>query len=241
MKSLSDLANHVGQALKSNSPAILTGIGVSGTITTAFLASEAGYRRASDEDAPADMTTREKIERWWPLYVPAGISAVVTVGCILGAAKVSSRRAAAITAAYSITERAFSEYKDKVVDKFGETKERTVRDSIAEDRVRDTPPGKVLIATGGNVLCYEEYTGRYFESDMETLRKAENQINAKLNRELYATLTDLYHILGLGSTQYSSDLGWQAGKLMELRFSTVMSPDDRPCLAFEYNYVRPID
>lgn len=241
MTPLSVLLKRAGHTLKSNSPAILTALGVSGTVTTAYLAAQAGYKMARDEDADPHATTREKIERYWPLFVPAGISSAITVGCIIGATKAGTRKTAAVTAAYSISERAFSEYKDKVIEKYGETKEQAIRDEVAQDRVQNSPPKNVIIASGGTVLCCELYTGRYFQSDIETLRRAQNVVNDKLNRDMYASLSDFYYIIGIPQTSYSSDIGWESGKLMDLQFSTVMSEDERPCLAFEYNYVKPLD
>lgn len=172
---------------------------------------------------------------------PAGVSAVITVGCIVGASKANTRQTAVVTAAYTITEKAFEEYKEKVIEKFGENKEQAVRDEIAQDRVNNTSAQNVIVAGSGNVLCFEEYTGRYFQSDMETLRKAQNTVNAKMMGEMWATLSDFYYLIGLPQTSYSSDMGWADGRLMELKFSTVMSEDQRPCIAFEYNYIKPLD
>jgi hypothetical protein len=239
---LSVLAKRVGQTLKSNSPAILTALGVSGTITTAYLAAQAGikHNRQMSDQSP-HMSVREEAEYVWKCYIPPAISAGLTVGCIIAASKAGTRRTAAIAAAYSVSEKAFEEYKEKVIEKIGEKKEQTVRDEIAQDRVKENPPKQIIIASGGTVLCCELYTGRYFQSDIETLRKAQNAINYKLNQDMYVTLSDFYYIIGLPQTTYSSDIGWKAGKLMELEFSTVISEDERPCLAFEYNYVSPID
>jgi hypothetical protein len=78
-------------------------------------------------------------------------------------------------------------------------------------------------------------TGRYFNSDMETLRKAENDVNFRLVNELYVPICDFYYLIGLPYTSNSGQIGWTSGKLMNLEFTTTMSEDSRPCLAFEYN------
>lgn len=241
MKTVAQLINQASRALKSNSPVILTGIGVSGVITTAYLAHQAAVKVSHDEDRPPNMDKIEYVKAYWPIYIPTFVSGIVTIGCVVGSNKVNARRAAAITAAYSISEKAFSEYKEKVIEKIGETKEQVIRDEIVQEKVANNPPQQILISSGGTVLCCELYTGRYFDSDMETLQKAKNVINDKLNREMYASLSDFYYLLGLPQTTYSSDVGWRAGKLMDLTFSTVMSVDDRPCLAFDYSYISPID
>ena len=75
---------------------------------------------------------------------------------------------------------------------------------------------------------------------METLRRAENQLNKLIVNDLYVTLDEFYDILGLPGTSVSQSVGWNSDRLMELQFSTVISEDGEPCLAFDYNYVKPI-
>jgi hypothetical protein len=108
---------------------------------------------------------------------------------------------------------------------------------MAEDRVTKNPPPEILVSGPGNVLCCEMWTGRYFTSDMESLRKAENELNARLLKHDYATLDDFYYLLKLPMTTSSGEAGWKSDKLMGLEFSTVLTPDGRPCLTFEYNYI----
>lgn len=107
---------------------------------------------------------------------------------------------------------------------------------MAESRVTNTPPG-TIIAGSGTVLCCELYTGRYFQSDMQALAKAVNEINAKLNRHDYATLDDFYYEVGLEFTKVSGHTGWDSSRLLELEFSSILH-DGKPVLAFDYNYVK---
>jgi hypothetical protein len=230
----------------ANSPSILTALGVSGTITTAYLTAKAAYDSAyvmvnirENRDRPKERKAqiREYFAETWELYIPPVLAGSVTIACIVSANRVGNRRAAAITAAYSLSEKAFTEYRDKVVETFGETKEQKVRDQLAQDKVTNNPPKQMEIAfTGGQVLFLEAFTGRYFISDMEKIRKAQNEVNSIMLKHDYATLSDLYHLIGLANTTFSSGIGWQSDKLLDLYFSTAMSPDDRPCIVIEYNY-----
>lgn len=83
-------------------------------------------------------------------------------------------------------------------------------------------------------------TGRYFVGDMEKLRQAVNEVNAKLLREDYVVIGEFYYILGLQQTSSAGRLGWTSDKLLELEFSTTLTEDNKPCLAFDYNYVKPM-
>lgn len=238
---------NIKKVVRSNSPEILTAIGVSGVISTSYLAGKASFAAAevlSDTDVPSDRKERIKVQvkHVWRLYIPAGVSGVLTIGCIIGASKTNSKRTAAAVTAYSLTERAFSEYREKVVEQIGKGKEQKVRDEIAQDRINNNPPGskEVIIAGTGHILCCELMTHRYFRSDMETLRKAQNDINAKVVSDFYVTLDEFYDLVGLSHTSVSDKLGWNSDKLMELVFSTVLSDNNEPCLAFDYNYTKPI-
>jgi hypothetical protein len=73
---------------------------------------------------------------------------------------------------------------------------------------------------------------------MERLKRSANTINAKLLRDDYVTLDEFYYEIGLDVTAYSSEVGWQSPKLMELEFSSTIADSDRPCLVFGYNYLQ---
>jgi len=235
----------VEKLISSNSSSILTAFGISGTIVTAYLTAKATFKAAyiiqEEERLTAQKVDgKEAVKAVWKLYIPPAISGTVTIVSIIGATTVLSRKATALTTAYSLSEHAFSEYKAKTLEALGTGKEKKIRDSIAEDHVRNSPPQPhgLILSGNGDVLCCELYTGRYFHCDMEKLRQTQNNINAKLFRESTATLNDFYYDVGLPYTTNSSVFGWHVDKQLNLDFSTVMSDDNRPCLAFSYNYVR---
>jgi hypothetical protein len=245
-----DISKLLKQAEKfttDNSPAILTGIGIAGVVGTAYLTAKATVKAVDIVDRERSIEFRTTgIQPWsrkqivllvWKFYIPPVTVGVLTIASIYGANHVGTRRATAMAAAYSISEKAFSEYKEKVVEKLGEKKEQAVHDEIAQERVEKNPvTDTTIIVTGdGDVLCYELFTGRYFKSSMETLKQAANQINYDVLHQGYASLTDFYHEVGLPRTGLSDELGWNTDQLMEINFSTVMSDDNRPCIAFDYN------
>lgn len=241
MNALVDNINKVERLIRNNSSSILTALGVSGTISTAYLTGKASYQARDvikEEEAKLKhkLTQKEAVKIVWKLYIPATISGGVTIACILGASTINAKRTAAITAAYSLGEKAFSEYKDKVVETLGEKEEQKIRDEVAATKVNSQPPPQSLIVSGGDVLCCEMWTGRYFLSNMEALRQAQNTINEKLIGQNEATLSDFYYILGIPQTSSSGYSGWTSTKMLKLSFSTQLA-DGKPCLTFEYNYV----
>jgi ACT domain-containing protein len=226
-----------------NSPSILTAIAATGVVTTAFLtgkASISAYREMAEEQAATTeiLENKEVVRLVWKNYIPPVISGTLTIAAVITANRVGNRRAAAVATAYSISERAFSEYREKVVEKIGEKKDRTIRDEIAQDHVTKNPPDEktvIITARVGNVLCYDMFTGRYFNSCMETLKQAENSINHDIIHNGYASLSDFYDEIGLGATSFSDEVGWSGGNLMEVIFSTTLADDNKPCITLDFN------
>lgn len=226
---------------KENSPSILTGVAISGTATTAYLSGVASYRAAKRlGEMPPDLPKREILQEVWMLYIPAGVSGAVTIGCIFGATQIASKRAAAAYSLLAVSERIFEEYREKVVEELGEKKEKHIRDEVAQLEVKNNPPSNVIIANSEGVLCNELLTGRYFMCDMETLRRAVNDVNAKLMKEDYCVIGEFYYLIGIPITSNGNRIGWTSDKLMELDFTTTLTEDGKPCLAFDYNYVKPM-
>lgn len=225
--------------LRSNNSEILTAFGISGVAVTGYLAVKAGYRskdrlRYIDEDA----SLKDKVQIVWDLYIPPVTSGAVTIVCVFSSSKVNNQRTAAVITAYSVAETAFSEYREKIAEEIGPRKEQSIRDKIVQDRIEKRPPS-MIIAGSGEVLCCELFTGRYFKSDMESLRRTQNDINHRVVNQIYVTLDEFYDILDLPHTSNSGTIGWES-KLLELEFSTVLAPKGEPCLAFRYNYVRSL-
>lgn len=234
---------HAERLIVNNSPVILTAIGVAGTLTTAYLTGKATVKAVKHlnnnwEDYGTNLSTQDKFKEVWKFYIPASGTAAFTVASIICANRISGRRAAALAAAYSISERAFDEYKTKVIEKMGEKKEQAVRDEIAQDRVNRHPvsTSEVIIIGNSDVLCYDIYTGRYFTSSVEKIRSAQNTINERLIHDHYASLTDFYDIIGLPATKVSDEVGWNLDFMLKVDTNTTtISDDGRPCLVMDFD------
>jgi hypothetical protein len=247
VKNLSQLSGAIERSFKENSPLILAVAAGVGVLTTAYLTGVASFQAAkvikAKEDVEGTPTERkervkERTKLVWKLYIPAGISTATTIGCIVGSNRLGAQKILAAQAALSFTERAYSDYRAKVIEEFSERKDESIRDKVVADQVkRGAPSNEVMITSPGNILCCELFTGRYFVSDMETLKKAVNELNEKLLKRDFMTLDSFYDILGLAQTTESGNIGWKSSKLMELKFSTALTEDNRPCITFEYNYM----
>jgi hypothetical protein len=236
------------KATADNAPTILTALGVTGLVTTAVLTGKASFkagkiiheRNESTKNSLGDlsheinMTSREMAELTWKLYIPAAATGAVTIACIVSANHISTRRTAALASAYSITQEAFREYREKIVEKVGEKKEQQARDEIAQESVSKNPPPSTLIIADDKVLCKDLYSGRYFQSTLEDIKAAVNYINFQINNDNYASLTDFWERIGLEKTSDSDEIGWNNDGLLEVLFGSALTAKNTPCVTVEF-------
>jgi uncharacterized protein DUF6353 len=243
-----DIAKRATRFASDHSPAILTGIAVAGTVTTAYLTGKAAFKAAQIIDerevSPVggirdEIDIRDKVDLTWKLFIPAAGMAGMTIACIIMSNRVGSRRAAALAGAYAVTERAFEEYKEKVTEKIGVNKERAVRDEIAQDHVTRDQPNKEVIVLSGDVLFRDDWSGRYFRSTMEDVKAAQNKVNHQRLNDNYASVNDFYCAVGLPTTRAGDESGWNLDRGLELAFSTAVTENQEPCIVVSFN-VEPI-
>lgn len=237
---LSRFAKVLGTKLTQYSPEILTGIGLAGMITTTVMAVKATPKalklieQEKETLAEKDMSVSETVKVAYKPYIPAAVTGVVSMVCIIGASATNHKRNTALAAAYTLTETTLNEYKEKVIETFGEKKEQTVREAIMKDHIDQKPPvtNEVIITGSGDTLCFDDMSSRYFMSSMDKIKKAENKLNKDLIDDMYVALNDLYFELGLDSISIGDDLGWNVDDgLISLDTSAHLSPDGRPCIA----------
>lgn len=256
---ISKLFKPAQQFITDNTTVILSGVGVAGVVGTAVLTGKATVKavelvqtEAASRVVPG--TSDEKdgtyppipkadiVKLVWTQYVPAAGCATVTILAIIFAHRISAKEAAALAAAYSISESKFTEYKEKVQEKLGLKKEEAVRAEVAQDQVTKTPPGSDIILTGnGDVICLDAYSGRYFRSNCETVRRAVNDLNADMINNMTATLSEFYQSIGLPRTGFSDDVGWTPDDLLDISVLSTLTPDNQPAIVFEFtNHPKPL-
>lgn len=232
-------------SLSKHSPAILTGIGITGFVTTTVLAVRATPKALKLIEAKKKEENLEKlppidvVKAAWKCYIPTVVSGVTSAACLIGAHSVHAKRNAVIAAAYKLSETALADYKEQVIDTIGEKKEKTVREKVAKKQLDEKPVSKneVIITKKGDTLCFEPTSSRYFKSDIETIRSAINNLNDQLFRDMfgYVSLNDLYDELGLDHTTVGDDLGWNVdGGRIKVDFSYMGADDGTPCAVINY-------
>lgn len=242
-KTISTALRNLQNAAKKHSPEILTGIGIAGMITTTIMAVRATPKalmlieEKKEELETEELTAKETVIAAWTCYVPAAVTGTVSIFCLIGASSVNMRRRAALATAYTLSESALKEYQEKVVETIGEKKEQSIRDAVAKDKIDKKPASncEVFITEKGNTLCFDAVSGRYFKSDIDKIKKAENELNRRMRDEMYISLNDFYYEIGLDGISIGDELGWNIDKgYINLQFSSQLDDNGTPCLVLGY-------
>lgn len=241
-------------AARKHSPEILTGIGIAGMISTTVLAVRATpkalmlieekKRKKKFAGEHPELTKGEVVKTAWKPYIPATVTGVASVACLVGASSVNARRNAALAAAYALSETTLADYKEKVVETIGEKKAQEVKDAIAKDKIENDPVSRkeVVITDKGETLFYESLSGRYFKSDYESIRSAVNTLNEQLLLDEYITLNEFYEAIGLDDIEpLGEQLKWRVKPdssdkgLIQLDFSSQLTDDMTPCAVIGFS------
>lgn len=174
-------------------------------------------------------------------YAPAIVLGVSTVACFLGAYKVISRRNAALAAAYTIVEGAFSDYRQRVVEELGEVWDHHFRYGgemeETSERVEDPETGKkktikkftsklptdlepsmyavifepIQMENGKNKWRGSSQFINKHEYNYFFLTTAQSRLNDRLKADGYLFLNDVYEQLGFPRTEAGQIVGWVIG------------------------------
>ena len=245
--------NGVKGKVEKHSPEILMGVGVVGIVTGTVMACRASMKlndileeaqetrdkikevannpayeeKYSEEDAKKDLTinyvqTGVKVAK---LYAPAVAVGVAGVGCVLASHDIMKKRNVALSAAYLTVDKSFKEYKQRVVDRFGEEVEKEIRYGIKAEEIVETvtdEEGNETTVTETvktmNPTLYSDYA-RFFdeaspcwqndpEYNLMFLRAQQQYANDLLRAKGRLFLNDVYEMLGIEKSKAGQIVGW---------------------------------
>lgn len=250
---LTKYVKDVKNSLSKRSPEILIGVGITGMIATTVLAVRATPKamrlidKKKQELDVESLAPIDTVKATWKCYIPAAVTGAASIACLIGSSSVNAKRNAALVTAYKLSETAFSDYREKVVETIGEKKERTVRDKVSEKQVKENPVNKtdVIITGKGQTLCFDPLSSRYFYSSLDKINKAVNKLNYDINTDPFdtgVTVNDFYSEIGLPGTSTGDGLGWNVHTgLIEIYPSAQMvgegeEHEGEPCLVLNFTY-----
>ena len=160
------------------------------------------------------------------LYAPAVAVEAVSIGCIVGSHKILTKRNVGLAGAYAAVQKEFKDYRDRVVERFGEDLDRELKHNITrkEYKEKETDENgknktvKKSVDVAGDGTGYSGYAkffdeaSREFTGDPEHdkwfLMRAEELFNNKLRTDGFVFINDIYDYLDIPRTQQGQTDGW---------------------------------
>lgn len=245
-QNVTKFCKEITASMKKHSPEILTGVGIAGMITTTVLAVKATPKalklidEVKHEEHKDELTPIETVKAAWKPYVPAVITGAASVTCLIGASSVNAKRNAALMSAYQLSTATLNTYREKVIETIGEKKEKVIQDNLAKEQVDKNPLSQntVIMTQKGTTLFYDPPSGRYFNSDIDKIKRAINELNYRMTggMEMYVSLNDFYDAIDIPRIDLGNVMGWSVGKggMIDIRFGAILAEDETPCIVLEY-------
>lgn len=257
---MNDLLNYSKSFFKRNASTILTSIGGIGVVATSIMTAKVTPKalillEEAKEEKGEELTKLEVVRVAGPSYIPAIILGVSTIACIFGANALNKRQQAALMSAYALLDNSYKEYKNKLVELYGEETHQNIVDSIAIEKAQDTYVHAGYFNTDCElaldehcsepVLFYDEYSNRYFEATIEQVITAEYHLNRNYVLRGSSVLNELYDFLGLEPTEYGEVLGWAPSDegmyWIEFNHRKVVLDDGLECFIIEMPFEPSLD
>lgn len=249
---LPNWARQFARGLDANSPTIMSGLAVAGVVTTAVLTARAAQKAQKviaeieainesllHDESEKTITIKDEAKATWKFYIPAVATGASTIALIIASNRVGVRQQAALAGAYGLLDTAFRNYKDEVLEQIGSKKEQAVRDGVAQKEMdrRPVQDNQIIFVGGGDQLCFESLSGRYFKSDIESIRQAANDYNRNIIQNImYDTLNEWFNQLGLEQTDLGEILGFNVDRPVDLIFTAHLATNGDPCIAIGYKH-----
>lgn len=224
-----------------NSPQILFGAGIAGMIGSTVLACRATLKIEEVLDkADRDMNVAMRLDHpdykekdyrrdrriitvrtgaeIVKLYSPAVVLGGVSVAALAQSQSILNKRNAALTAAYAALDKGFKDYRQRVVEKYGEEEDRNFRYASREVEIVDEA-GKKRTVTRIDPDQTPSIYARFFdpfspswcknpEYNLIFLKAQQNYSNDLLKARGHVFLNEVYDMLGIPRSKAGSVVGW---------------------------------
>lgn len=266
MNKVSGVFGNVSFKMKKHSPEILMAAGVAGVIVSAVMACKAtlkvdavmdetkekmdkihtaeenGTTEAgedySKEDAKKDtvIVYAQTGLQLAKTYAPAVAIGALSIASILASNNILRKRNVALTAAYTVLDTDFKNYRSRVIEKFGKEIDRELKYNIKAEKVSatevDAETGKekkvkknAFVVNPSDVSGYARFFEKYTvdedgnsilnphsepnnEYNIMFIKAQENYANDLLRAKKRLFLNDVYEMLGLPRTKAGQVVGW---------------------------------
>lgn len=243
----------IGFELKKHSPEIFIAVGVVGTVASAVMACKATTKlndilEESKEqidaihEAPQKEELKDKYDedmmrkdlalvyfqtgvKVAKLYAPAVILGTLSITSIVASNNILRKRNVALAAAYATVDKGFKEYRERVVERYGEQvdyelthniKTKEITETVVDEKGKEKQVKKTVEVADPNVtndyIKYFTRSNPYWDDTPDYvelfLRSQQNYANDRLKVDKVLTLNDVYDSLGFQKTKAGMVVGW---------------------------------
>ena len=182
----------------------------------------------TQEDANKDLAL-VYVQTGWKfvkLYGPAVALGVVSIGCMVGSSVILRKRNAALMASLAASNKAFSEYRGRLIERFGKELDRELRYNIKAKQIEErtvnedgsenveTRTVEVIDPNAMHSIysiIFDEYCQGYCknaELNKVFLIQQQEAANYRLKKQGVLTLNEVYDMLGAPRTKFGQFAGW---------------------------------
>lgn len=254
MNTITRKFHRIGFQLKKHSPEILVVAGVVGGVTSAVMACKAATKAGdiiedtksqldiihkgmedgnirgveyTKEDGTKDLTIvyTQTAVKFVKLYGPAVALGTVSIVSILAGHNITRKRNLALTAAYATIDNSFKQYRNRVIERFGEELDRELKYDVKTKEVEETVVNEdgteSTVKTTVNVIdpntisdysrIFDECNPSWSKSpehNLVFLKQQQNYANDLLKSRGHLFLNEVYDMLGFPRTQAGQIVGW---------------------------------
>lgn len=253
MNKMSRNLHKFGFKFKKHSPEILAVAGVVGIVASGVMACKASTKlsgvieetkeqldqvhdyvekngfsdKYTEEDSKKDTAiiytqTAVKLVK---LYGPAVILGTLSITAMLTSNKILRKRNIALAAAYTTVDKAFKDYRGRVIERFGEEldrelkynlKSKEIEEVVTDENGKETAVKKTVKAMNPNDISeyarfFDESCSGWSKSQFHNqmfLKQQQNYANDLLKAQGYLFLNDVYKMLGMDVAPYGQVVGW---------------------------------
>ena len=254
MNTITRKFHRIGFQLKKHSPEILVVAGVIGGVTSAVMACKATTKAGdiiedtksqldiihkgmedgnirgveyTKEDGTKDLAIvyTQTAVKFVKLYGPAVALGTVSIVSILAGHNITRKRNLALTAAYATIDNSFKQYRNRVIERFGEELDRELKYDVKTKEVEETVVNEdgteSTVKTTVNVIdpntisdysrIFDECNPSWSKSpehNLVFLKQQQNYANDLLKSRGHLFLNEVYDMLGFPRTQAGQIVGW---------------------------------
>lgn len=266
MNKMSGAFSNISFKMKKHSPEILMVAGVAGVVVSTVMACKATLKvdavmdetkekmdkiHKAEEDGATESGEDYFIEdakkdtaivyaqtglKLAKIYAPAVVIGALSITSILASNNILRKRNVALAAAYATVDKSFKEYRNRVIEKFGQEIDRELKYNIKAEKVTatevDEETGKekkvkknTFVVNPSDVSGYARFFEKYTvdedgnsilnphwepnnEYNIMFIKAQESYANDLLKAKKRLFLNDVYEMLGLPQTKAGQVVGW---------------------------------